>query len=467
MIDIRVYSLLMVINNFMVISTENTEIVNALIIGDPHFKVSNVRETDAMVEAIVRTVNERHPDIIVVLGDILDRHEVIHVSPLTRAIKFLKRLSEIAPTYVLIGNHDLKNNRQFLSDEHPFFALKFWGPNMIIVDTTTLVNIKGHTFTFVPYVPPGRFEEALNMCPGWENSTCIFAHQEFRGAQMGAIISTEGDNWPLTNTYVISGHIHDYQEPQVNILYTGTPIQHAFGDRHDKTISYFTYNSSTERNHERIDLGLPRKHIIRLTCAEVSTYVPQPNCELKIIIRGTSGEIKAIMKHPNIDTWKRCGYKIAYKDIPLDKVAIINDNNGNESIPQIVQSKAPLRFSMVLYNAVSSNPRLGPLYNRIFGSIRVPLELCCKPRESQTENQVVPENRDRLLTLKINQVVSGMSNLTLTTPSTPLPICKVATACEQSRSGVQGQVDQSLINKRIQAVVPTFSLKTPLVLSTK
>ena len=362
-----------------------------LVIGDPHFKVSNVRETDAMVEAIIRVANEKRPDFIVVLGDILDRHETIHVSPLTRSVKFLARLKDIAPTYVLIGNHDLKNNRQFLSDEHPFTSLKYWGPRMTIVDTTTMVNIKGQTFVFVPYVPPGRFVEALSRCNGWETATCIFAHQEFRGAKMGAIISTEGDEWPLLHPYVISGHIHNYHEPQINILYVGTPIQHAFGDHHDKTISYFTLNSPTYRDHERIDLGLPRKYIIRITCAEVSTYIPQHNSELKIIIRGTSGEIKATMKHPNIDIWKRAGHRIIYKDIPLER--------HNDDTPLI--SRAHMRFSIALHNAVNNNVRLGRLYNRIFGSVK-------------ESNSIVP------ITLNIEPLTNAMNNLNI-----PVPIPKV------------------------------------------
>lgn len=336
--------------------------VTALVIGDPHFKVSNVKETDAMVEAIIRTAMGKHPDIIVVMGDVLDRHEVIHVSPLTRAIKFLAQLKEIAPTYVLIGNHDLKNNRQFLSDEHPFTALKYWGNNMTVVDTTTTVTIKNQTFTFVPYVPPGRFKEALNYYDQrWLQSTSIFAHQEIRGARMGAIVSTEGDEWLLTDPYLVLGHVHDYDELQPNALYVGTPIQHAFGDRHDKTISYFTFNSPIQRDHERIDLGLPRKQIIRLTCAEVSTYIPQTNVELKIIISGTSGEIKAIMKHPNIDIWKRAGYKVIYKDVPL---------NSPTNVQRPMVAKAPDRFSTVLYQAVSANPRIVSLYNRTFGGVR-------------------------------------------------------------------------------------------------
>lgn len=338
--------------------------VSAIVIGDPHFKVSNVRETDAMVEAIIRTVTERQPDIIVVLGDVLDRHEVIHVSPLTRAVTFLARLKDVAPTYVLIGNHDLKNNRQFLSEEHPFTALKHWGPRMTVVDSTIRVIIKEQAFVFVPYVPPGSFGRALTYSRGdWMTATTIFGHQEIRGAQMGAIVSTAGDEWPLANPYLVLGHIHDYHELQPNVLYVGTPIQHAFGDRHDKTISYFTFNSPTSRAHERIDLGLPRKHIVRINCAEVSTYVPKENCELKIIISGTSGEIKAIMKHPNVDAWKRLGYKIVYRDLPLDKPDAL--------IERPVISKAPMRFSAVLFHTISTKPRLPSLYDRIFGAVRV------------------------------------------------------------------------------------------------
>lgn len=444
-----------VINNLMDLSQQNRESVTALVIGDPHFKVSNVRETDTMVEAIIRVANEKRPDIIVVLGDVLDRHEIIHVSPLTRSIKFLARLMNIATTYVLIGNHDLKNNRQFLSDEHPFSGLKSWGENMIVVDNTTMVNIKGKTFVFVPYVPPGRFEEALNRCPGWERATCIFGHQEFRGAQMGAIISVEGDVWSLTNPYVVTGHIHDYQEPQVNILYTGTPIQHAFGDRHDKTISYFTYYSERDREHERIDLGLPRKHIVRLSCAEVSTYIPQPNCELKIIIRGTSGEIRAIRIHPNINLWKNAGYKIVYKDIPLEKSNVsLSEENNHEHKP--VMSKAPLRFSVVLYNSVSSNPRLGPLYNRIFGSVRF----------------------QHGLTLSIDNVVNSMKQLNISEEPTQQHL---DSSTVPSKDFIQVATTQKTVdspiginlstNQRLQPVMPTVLpksitlVKTPLVLS--
>lgn len=330
----------------------------ALVIGDCHFKVDNVRETDMMVDAILRTAKDKDPNFIVVLGDTLDRHESIHVSPLTRAVKFLHDLSNIAPVYLLIGNHDLKNNRQFLSNEHPFTALKYWGSRMTVVDTTTKVNIEDNTFVFVPYVPPGRFVEALDQISDWQSATCLFSHQEFKGCQMGALISQEGDEWPLSNPFVVSGHIHDYQEPQANMIYTGTPIQHAFGDRSDKTISYFKWLSKDIREHTRIDLELPRKKIVKLSISEVSNYVPHYKDELKIVIEGTSSEIKGIMKHPNVLNWKKIGHKIVYRDItPVElKQVVIADTKTK-------------KFSYLLFDSISGNSALQNIYKTLFGSV--------------------------------------------------------------------------------------------------
>ena len=277
--------------------------VNFLVIGDPHFKVNNIRDTDPMVTTFLELARREKPDYIVVLGDTLDRHESIHVSPLCRAVKFLQDLSTITEVFLLIGNHDLINNRQFLSDTHPFTALKNWN-NITVVDTTVAKLLKGQTFVFVPYVPPGRFQEALDKVNNRKQATAIFCHQEFKGCNTTATLkSTEGDYWALTNPYVIAGHIHEYHEPQINIIYIGTSYQVNFGDSEDKTVSWFSFHNQ-ERVHKKLDLGLTKKISVILEAAEVGTYVPRENCYLKITIRGTAGENKALHKHPNIG-WRR------------------------------------------------------------------------------------------------------------------------------------------------------------------
>jgi len=387
--------------------------VNILVIGDPHFKVAGVPEHDKMCKSIIENAKNRQIDLIVILGDILDRFETIHVSPLTRSIKFLGELIKIAPVYSLIGNHDLKNNKQFLSDEHGFTAFKLLNElqtenvnNIIksisdiicldenldimnkiagditrlnritIVDKVMSVTIKNQNFIFVPYVPPGRFQEALNTFTSFNelnesNSiSCIFCHQEFKGCQMGAIISTEGDLWSVNNPYIISGHMHNYQNLQENILYIGTPIQHTFGDSPNKTISYFNFKSPVDRTEERINLGLIRKATVRIKYEEINKYIPPTNSILRITILGSSAVFKSIMIHPNVTKWEKMGHKVTPKEIPT----INTDKNNN------IINTAPQKYSIALQKSIEYNPQLQELYNNIFGKKKEDIILINKPK---------------------------------------------------------------------------------------
>ena len=161
--------------------------------------------------------------------------------------------------------------------------------------------------------------------------TAIFAHQEFKNAKMGAITSLEGDEWDNDNPLVISGHVHDYDHLQPNLIYTGTPMQHAFGDTENKTISYYTYiNIETIPSEEyltfiipnidniyakedRIDLKLPRKRIFYINCDQIATWNPPDKGLIKVVIRGTPAEIKATMKLKIITEWENKKIKIVPK----------------------------------------------------------------------------------------------------------------------------------------------------------
>ncbi len=243
-------------------NSENSNLKTCKIytIGDPHFKVANAQDCDEMVSAILKSAQEEQPDLIVCLGDVLDRFANIHVGPLVRATNFLSSLSKIAELVVIIGNHDRANNNVFCTEQHPFVSLKTWN-RTVVVDTPISKIYCGMLFTFVPYVSVGRFEEALDLSPGWERSKAIFCHQEFLGARMGAIESTTGDVWDTNYPLAISGHIHDYQRLQNNLLYIGTPMQHTFGDRDDKTISIFTFTCEDVIHLSENDIGRNDQHI--------------------------------------------------------------------------------------------------------------------------------------------------------------------------------------------------------------
>ena len=363
----------------------NKSQIRCVAIGDPHFKTKNKREMELMVTKSIEFIRKIKPDFIINLGDTLDTHEKIHVVPLTQSINWMEELSTIAPLYVIIGNHDRPNNSDFLSDLHPFNGMKD-NKNIKIVDCVKTCEINDFKFMFVPYVPPGKFNEAISTIEDNINNikdyTCVWSHQEFYGAKMGAIISKDGDKWPLHNPIVVSGHIHDYQRPQENMIYTGTPIQHAFGDHARKTISLFTfsrddntiksdYNKNNRNNtvivngirctEERIDLGLPKKRIFRLTTQEVLTWQPPQNSLIKLIILGTNAELKATMKLSLIKQWEKSGIKIDTKT--TDDHAGISD-----TVNDVLERE--IHFKQKLKQRVEHDPRMNKLYDMIFTQLQ-------------------------------------------------------------------------------------------------
>lgn len=301
--------------------------IRVLAIGDPHFKEKNIDDMRLFVDKVTVMAKKEAPDLIVVLGDVLDTHEKINIYALTESDHFHYKLSIIAPLAIVVGNHDRVDNQDFLSEYHAFNSYKKWD-HVTVADTTTELNIKGHRFILVPYVYPGRFEEALSKINDPYKCTCIFAHQEFYGAQMGAIKSEIGDKWDSNKPLVISGHIHDYQVLD-NIIYTGTPLQHTFGNEKPKTVSLFTFSavqhqSKLQYQHKRINLGLPRKRKITIKTDQLVEWTPPDNIKVKLVIKGTLEQIKSIKKLKKIMELRSEGIMIKYNIVRVNTKQIQN-----------------------------------------------------------------------------------------------------------------------------------------------
>lgn len=290
-----------------------------LCIGDPHIQVSNIPETDLLIERLINLATEKKPDLIIVLGDVLHTHERLHTIALNKAYELINNMRLISKTYVLVGNHDMINNQVFLTENHWLSGMKEW-ENTVIVDKVLFETIKGEKFVFVPYVPPGRFQEALHTIGSeWNDSSCIFAHQEFSGCKMGAIISVEGDKWPVTYPHVVSGHIHSRQIPQENVYYTGSAMQHAFGESEKNIIAYLTFQNKNY-NRDEIDLQLPRKKIVYMDVEDVDNYeVPQTEDTLKVTLSGNYDQFKALKKTKKYKNLLDKGVKVIFKPKKIKK----------------------------------------------------------------------------------------------------------------------------------------------------
>jgi len=347
-----------------------------LFIGDPHIQVSNIPEVDLFIERIINLATEKQPDLIIIAGDLLHTHERLHTIALNKAYELVENMRLITKTYVLVGNHDMQNNQQFLTNGHWMNGMKEWD-NTVVVDQVMSETIDGEKFVFVPYVPPGRFEEALHTLDGkWDDASCIFAHQEFAGCKMGAIISVEGDKWPDDNPHVISGHIHSRQIPQENIYYSGSAMQHAFGESTKNIIPYLTFDNR-EYKREEVDLKLPRKKIVYMDVEDIDDYeAPDTDDKIKVTLSGNYGQFKALKKTKKYKKLLEKGIKVIFKPKkPKKKKMQINEKGEEIEVVDEVQSSGT-DFKTILGSIVTDqrDPYLTQAYELIINGKKMGLD---------------------------------------------------------------------------------------------
>ena len=330
--------------------------MKVLVIGDVHIKKDNMIEIDMFIEKIVAFAANTIPDIIVILGDILHTHERILTPCMNKACELFEKMKNIAFTYVLVGNHDYESNQVFLEDKHWMNAIKSWD-NIRIIDKPEIISIDSYNFVMTPYVYPGRFLEALNQEISFETIdhtkiTCIFAHQEFYGCKMGAIISKDGDKWSEEYPLIVSGHIHSKDWLQKNIYYTGSALQHAFGESDINTISLFDFLEDNTYEHIEINLELPRKKIIYSKIEDINDIcIPKTEDKIRLTISGNYQEFKTFKNTEKYKELKNY-IKIEYKPNKLDK------------IPNIKVKKC-IHFLELLYNDISNDDNMIEIYNNI------------------------------------------------------------------------------------------------------
>jgi DNA repair exonuclease SbcCD nuclease subunit len=329
-----------------------------LVIGDPHIQCSNIQEVNMFIERLLVLLESVKPDMIVILGDLLHNHEKLHTIPMNKAYELINKMRSIAETYILVGNHDIINNQQFLTSNHWMNGIKEWS-NVFIIDKVLHKTIKEFNFTFVPYVPNGRFFEALNTIEKqcWEKSNCIFAHQEFKGCKMGHIFSIEGDEWPLDAPEIVSGHIHSRQIPQPNIYYPGSMLQHAFGESNSNVISFLTFDN-TKKSYllQETDLDLPRKRIIYMEVESFEDYVHKSTKDtIKITLSGGYEQFKALKKTKKYRNFIKESIKIIFKVKKIESDELIEKTTSETSFSNILKD--------IIY--LNKNKYLIDTYNKI------------------------------------------------------------------------------------------------------
>jgi DNA repair exonuclease SbcCD nuclease subunit len=188
----------------------------------------------------------------------------------------------------------------------------------VIVHEYEVEDSEPFKFCFIPFVPNGRFEEALNSSGEcWDICDCIFAHQEFEGCKMGAFTSECGDLWDEEYPMVISGHIHEHQCPSTNIFYTGSALQHGWDDDSEKGIWHFTFTNTDEgleHSYELYPIKLKPKKIIKIDYEDLKNFD---------IEKYTDYAVKLDIKC-RIEQFKNLKNSSLYKKLIANGVKIVN-----------------------------------------------------------------------------------------------------------------------------------------------
>lgn len=286
-----------------------------LVVGDVHIKLDNLLEIRCLIEKLERTIHAHRPDFVVLLGDVLHTHERVHTNCLNQAAELFRMTSSKCPTFVLVGNHDFISNSQFLTEHHWMNPFKQW-PGLTIVDRVVGHEHAGNRFVLSPYVPDGRFREALATLGASGEAHMILAHQTFDGAKMGAVVVSGVEVWPPEMPFLCSGHIHDRQRIQPNLYYAGTPMPHAFGERNDKTVSLFSLRDGTIERHTEINLEVCSKRIEYLSLQEAKRFVfePRPHHLLRLTIKATGEEARAFKRSEKYRELVSAGVKVVLDD---------------------------------------------------------------------------------------------------------------------------------------------------------
>lgn len=292
-----------------------------LLVGDLHFKANNQANGNEAVDALIKLVENNTLDFVVLMGDVLHKHNIIE----TRALNILYRLvisiRETVPVYILVGNHDYVNNTQFMTEHHALNCFKPWN-NVTVIDKAQMHEIKGSKFLFCPYVPDGRFIEAVQTVQDFKEAKAIFAHQTFDGIAF----AENADKWPTKYPPVFSGHIHD-MTILPNVYYLGAAYQHSYSEKANKKVWLVTFGNDIKA--KKLSLGIKEKvqknlNKEQLEKLDIQTLLDKNT--VKINFCGTPSEIQAFKLSETHKNMKEKGIRVNYvQHFSVDTAPVLSD----------------------------------------------------------------------------------------------------------------------------------------------
>lgn len=228
-----------------------------LLIGDLHVTEKNCVQFEQLTKRVQDLLLTRPISHVILLGDILDNHGVISRQAMYSVSCFIESIAVQVPCTVLVGNHDMDHNKRFCEIDCHWMQLLKHVDNVTVIDRPRVINMDGANICCVPYVPPGRFREAIETFQkdfqiNADACDLVVAHQEFANGKLSdSIISSclePYDFMPLC----VSGHLHKSHTISGtsgggSVVYTGSAFSHSFGQGKCWLWLYDTRTSTLDR----------------------------------------------------------------------------------------------------------------------------------------------------------------------------------------------------------------------------
>jgi len=239
-------------------------------IADTHIRNYKYhREYRAVFEQIYDKLKEEKVDYIVHCGDLA--HTKTQLSPeyFDLATSFLKNLADIAPTYIILGNHDGNLKNEHRQDAITPIANALNHPQLHLLKNAGETVVGNVAFNVLSV-----FDEENWVAPSNDERINIAL---YHGSVSGVTtdtgwVMTHGDH-PITifkgHDYVLLGDIHKTNQildEEGRVRYPGSTVQQNFGETDDKGFLLWDIQSKEDFTCEHVVIQNPKPFItINLT----------------------------------------------------------------------------------------------------------------------------------------------------------------------------------------------------------
>jgi len=267
--------------------------LKVLRVGDPHVRPSNIEESEKLLSFIAQIATERSVDRIEILGDLMHTHAVIRVEALEFWNDWLDTLADICPTFVLVGNHDMRSNSDHTSHALSVFNTRKKHKNLFIISHSRLEGNVG----YVAYKHDNKeFTETANDLAN-AGAKCIVSHTTYQGSKFeNGFYAPDGvDPETINCQLLISGHVHARQRFVTSkgqqVIYPGTARWDTASDANqEKGLWLVEHGDNAEILSEQfIDTSHVCQPIISV-CVKEGEEIPQfpSNARVSIELVGSS-----------------------------------------------------------------------------------------------------------------------------------------------------------------------------------